>query len=134
MLSRVLALVLCASSVGTAVAKECWVLSSLKGLSAASVDKWSFSSDGFSNPMVLCFNDDGTGSVAGDDTPLTRFGTSTLVGFVKNEGIELSESYQIVRKAGTVLFIKSRIGTATVLPGAPDIVGAFVGKAVRIPR
>lgn len=55
-------------------------------------------------------------------------------GFVQNEGIELSESYQIDRKAGAVLFIKSRIGTATVLPGAPDIVGAFVGKATLIPQ
>jgi len=134
MLARLLAIALVTFSAGTAAAKECWALSGFKGQTAVSINKWEFSPDGFSNPMILCFNDDATGSVTGDDAPLTKFGFSTLLGFAQNGGMELSESYQIDRKAGTVLFIKSRIGTPTVLPRGPDIVGAFVGKATRLPQ
>jgi hypothetical protein len=82
--------------------------------------------------MVLCFNDDNTGTVTGDDTQLVKFGASTLVGWATNQGIELIETYQIDRVNGKVLFTKSRIGTATVLPNGPDVVSAFVGKAKRI--
>ncbi len=81
--------------------------------------------------MVLCF-DEKTGSVSGDDTHLERFGASTLAGWATNNGIELFEVYQIDRINGKVLFTKTRIGSSTVLPGAPDVVGAFVGKAVRM--
>ena len=117
-----------------ATAKECWALTDFKGQTAASPDKYVFQSDTFSNPMVLCFNDEKTGTVSGDDTKFVRFGKSTLVGWAQNKGIELVESYQIDRPNGRVLFTKSRIGTATVIPGGPDIAGAFVGKAVRLPE
>ena len=110
-----------------AFAKECWALTNLQGYIAASTDKYSFGPDKFSNPMVLCFNDDNTGSVTGDDTQFVKFGTSTLVGWATNKGIELIETYQIDRINGKVLFSKSRIGTATVIPNGPDIVSAFVG-------
>ena len=115
-----------------ATAKEYWALTELQGQIAASPDKYVFQSDRFSNPMVLCFNDETAGTVSGDDTRFVRFGTSTLVGWAQNKGIELVESYQIDRVNGRVLFTKSRIGTATVIPGGPDIAGAFVGKAVRL--
>ena len=115
-----------------ATAKECWALTELRGQIAASPDKYVFQSDKFSNPMVLCFNDEKTGTVSGDDTKFVRFGRSTLVGWAENKGIELVESYQIDRINGRVLFTKSRIGTATVIPGGPDIAGAFVGKAARL--
>ncbi len=122
----------CTMLVGQAYAKECWALTNLKGQMAASTDKYVFVPDAFSNPMVLCFNDDNTGTVTGDDTQFVRFGTSTLFGWVTNKGIELVETYQIDRVNGKVLFVKSRIGTATVLPGGPDVVSAFVGTATRI--
>ena len=122
----------CAMLVGQAHAKECWALTNLKGQMAASTDKYAFVPDAFSNPMVLCFDDDNTGTVTGDDTRFVRFGASTLVGWVTNKGIELVETYQIDRVNGRVLFAKSRIGTATVLPGGPDVVSAFVGAATRI--
>ena len=112
-----------------AVAKECWAITGLKGHMAVSTAKYAFGSDGFSNPMILCFNDDDSGSVTGDDTSFRRMGKSSLVGLALNKGIELLEAYQIDRVTGTVLFTKSRIGTATVIAGAPDVVGAFVGKA-----
>ena len=83
--------------------------------------------------MILCFNDDDSGSVTGDDTAFVKFGASTLVGIAQNKGIELVETYQLDRAAGKVLFTKSRIGTATVLPSMPDVIGAFVGTATRLP-
>ena len=115
-----------------ASAKECWALTDLKGQIAVSSDKYVFQPDKFSNPMVLCFNDEKTGTVSGDDTRFVRFGVSTLVGWAENKDIELVEAYQIDRVNGKVLFTKSRIGTASVIPGGPDLVGAFIGKAVRL--
>ncbi|WP_157719521.1 hypothetical protein [Pseudomonas oryzae] len=112
-------------------AKECWALTDLKGQIAPSTNGYAFQSDGFSNPMVLCFDED-KGSVSGDDTQLTRFGKSTLAGWGANKDIELFEVYQIDRVNGKVLFTKSRIGTSSLIPGAPDLVGAFVGKATRL--
>ena len=96
-----LAFVLCASIMPTkAAAKECWVATEVKGQSAMSVPGYAFSPDAFHNPMVLCFNGDERGSVSGDDTPLTQFGSSTLAGYVNNNGLELFEVYQIDRSSG----------------------------------
>lgn len=113
-------------------AKECWVLTDLKGQIATSPDKYEFQADKFSNPIVLCFNEDKTGTVSGDDTRFTRFGSSTLVGWVQNGGLELVEAYQVDRVNGKVFFTKTRVGTATAFPSFPDVVGAFVGMAVRL--
>lgn len=124
-----LVLVLVAQQVA---AGECWTLTSLKGQIATSDEKYAFQPDKFSKPILLCFNDDGTGSVSGEDTRFVSFGRSTLIGWAQNKGIELVEAYQIDRTNGEVHFIKTRIGTATVLPGAPDVVSAFVGVAVRV--
>lgn len=132
MLSRFVAIIVCALAAQTASAKECWALTKLQGHMAASTDNYAFVPDKFSNPMALCFNDDNSGTVTGDDTRLVKFGVSTLVGWATNQGIELIETYQIDRVNGKVLFTKSRIGTATVLPNGPDVVSAFVGKAERI--
>jgi len=131
-LFRFVAIIVCALATQTASAKECWVLTSLEGHLAMSANRYKFVPDKFSSPMVLCFNDDNTGTVTGDDTQLVKFGASTLVGWATNQGIELIETYQIDRVNGKVLFTKSRIGTATVLPNGPDVVSAFVGKAKRI--
>lgn len=116
----------------SAPAKECWALTNLVGHMAASPD-YKFQTDKFSNPMLLCFENT-TGSVSGDDTSFTRFGTSTLAGWGANKGIELFEVYQIDRVRNKVLFTKSRTGTNTLIPGAPDIVGAFVGDAVMLSK
>ena len=117
----------------SAPAKECWALTNLVGHMAASSADYKFQTDKFSNPMLLCFEET-TGTVSGDDTRFTRFGTSTLAGWAANKGIELFEVYQIDRTKNKVLFTKSRIGTNTLIPGAPDIVGAFVGDAVMISK
>ncbi|UWX58538.1 hypothetical protein NY406_04550 [Chlorobaculum sp. MV4-Y] len=114
------------------LAKECWLLTKLEGNIAMSTDKYAFVPDKFSNPIVLCFNDDNTGTVTDDNTQFVKFGASTLVGLATNQGIELIETYQIDRVKGKVLFTKSRIGTATVLPNGPDVVSACVGNAERI--
>ena len=56
---RIFALALCALAVPSVTsATECWALTGLKGQSGVSVDGYVFTPDGFSNPMVLCFNDD----------------------------------------------------------------------------
>lgn len=115
----------------SAQAKECWAITEMKGHVAFSTEKFAFQQDGFSRPMVLCFDGE-KGSVSGDDTSFTRFGTSTLAGSATNKGIELFEVYQIDRASGKVFFTKSRIGTGTVIPGGPDLVGAFVGKATKL--
>jgi len=132
MAARLIAVAVLALAAQYASAKECWALTDLKGQIAASSDKYVFQPDNFSNPMVLCFNDETTGTVSGDDTHFVRFGTSTLIGLAANKGVELVEAYQVDRANGKVLFTKSRIGTATVMPGGPDLLGAFVGKAVRL--
>ncbi len=115
-----------------AVAKECWGLTELKGQMAMGHEKYVFHLDGFSKPMVLWFNDEKTGSVSGDDTSLFRFGTSTLIGSVKNNDLELVETYQLDRANGKVLFTKSRIGTEAMIPGSLNVIGAFVGKASKL--
>ena len=114
-----------------ALANECWALSGLKGQMAASAVQYAFQEDKFSTPMILCFDGE-RGSVSGDDTPFMKFGDSTLGGWVKNDGLELFEVFQIDRANGKVFFTKSRIGTSSVLPGGTDIVSAFVGTATRL--
>src|SRR3989344_8465190 len=129
MIARTVALAMCVLVISRpAFAKECWALTDMKGQVAFSKE-YAFEADKFSNPMVLCFEEK-TGSVSGDDTQFSRFGTSTLAGWATNKGIELFEVYQIDRVNGKALFTKTRIGTNTVIPGGPDLVGAFVGKAV----
>lgn len=113
--------------------KECWALTNLVGYMAASSDNYRFQTDKFSSPMLLCF-DKTTGTVSGDDTSLTRFGSSTLAGWGATKGIELFVVYQVDRAKNKILFTKSRIGTNTAIPGAPDIIGAFVGDAVMITK
>lgn len=134
MISRILllALVCIATLPKPAFANECWTLTNLKGWTASSVQGYEFESDKFSKLIILCFEQE-TGTVSGDDTRFTRFGTSTLAGWAQNRGIELFEVYQIDRTNNRVLFTKSRIGTNTVLPGFTDIVGAFVGDATKLP-
>ena len=112
-------------------AKECWSLSNMKGQSAVSSEGYAFHADTFSNPMILCF-DGTTSSVSGDDTQFTMFGTSPLAGWAQNKGAELFEGYQVDRTTGKVLFTKTRIGSKSLLPGLPDIIGSFVGDAVKM--
>jgi hypothetical protein len=81
--------------------------------------------------MILCI-DGTTASVSGDDTRLTVFGTSTLAGWAQNKGAELFEVYQLDRDNGKVLFTKTRVGSTSMLPGLPDIIGSFVGDAVKM--
>lgn len=132
MIVRTALLAMCLLAIGRpAFAKECWALTDMKGEMAFSSKEYTFEADRFSTPMVLCFEEK-TGSVSGDDTQLLRFGTSTLAGWATNKGIELLEVYQIDRTNERALFTKTRIGTNTVIPGAPNVVGAFVGKAVKL--
>ncbi len=131
MIARSVAIAMCLLFISRpAFSKECWALTDMKGQVALSKE-YTFIADKFSNVMVLCF-DEKTGSVSGDDTQLMRFGASTLAGWATNKGIELFVVYQIDRANGKVFFTKTRIGTGTLIPGAPNIVGAFVGKAVRL--
>lgn len=130
MVLRALCIVVVCFVQSEALAKECWALTEVQGQMAAS-NEYKFEKDGYSNPMILCFDGD-KGSVSGDDTALTRFGESTLAGWGANKNIELFEVYQIDRARNKVLFTKARIGTNSVIPGAPDVVGAFVGKAIKL--
>lgn len=129
MINKIAIIIICSLASQIAVAKECWALTHLQGHMAMSTEKYAFVPDKFTNPMVLCFNEDNSGSVTGDDTKFVKFGASTLVGLTTNQGIELVETYQIDRKTQKVLFTKSRIGTDTVIPNGPDVVSAFVGNA-----
>ena len=114
-------------------AKECWVLSNMKGQTAMLSEGYVFSEAKFSNPMVLCLDED-TGYVSGDDTKFTKFGNSTLAGWVQNQGLELFEVFQIDRASNKVFFTKTRIGTVSAFPalGLMDMVGAYVGTATKI--
>jgi hypothetical protein len=132
--NRLVILGLCALLTQQAHSKECWSVTNLAGQIADSDSKYAFARDSYKNRLVLCFNDDATGSVTGDATQFMKIGFSTLVGVAQNKGIELVETYQIDRALGRVFFTKSRIGSATVIPGRPDVVGAFVGAATKLPQ
>lgn len=110
------------------LAADCWVLSDLKGHTAFGSDGYVFQDDGFSRPIVLCFEGI-KGSVTGDDTVFVRFGESTLAGGTKNGGLELFEVYQIDRVTGKVLLTKTRIGGEALGFGASNLVSSFVGRA-----
>jgi hypothetical protein len=112
----------------SSLANECWITTDMKGQLAFSDNGYNFVKDKFSKPIVICLNDDNTGSVSNDDTPFVKVGHSTLIGWVLNNGLELTEVYQIDRVNQKVLFTKSRIGTKTLIPTSPDVIGVFVGN------
>jgi len=128
-INKIAIIIMCTLASQIVVAHECWALTHLQGYMAMSTEKYAFTPDKFSNPIILCFNENNSGSVTGDDTMFAKFGSSTLIGIASNKGIELVETYQIDRKNQKVLFTKSRIGTNTVIPNGPDVVSAFVGNA-----
>ena len=113
-------------------ADECWTVSQMKGFSAYADEEYRFIEDGIARPITICFEED-TGTVTGTDAKLTKFGPSTLVGYGGNEiGNELIEVYQLDRANNKMLYIKSRIGTKTVMPLFSDVVSAYVGDAMRV--
>lgn len=110
-------------------AKECWIVSNIKGYSAYSDQNYKFSQDGLPNTLIVCFTPDG-GTVTGTEIRLVKFGKSTLVGYGGNDkGNELLEVYQLDRVKKKLLYTKSRIGTKTVLPLFSDVVSSYVGDA-----
>jgi hypothetical protein len=115
-------------------AQECWAASNIKGYSAFADDGYAFSKDGLSNPVLICFGDDG-GTVTGTDVHFVKFGTSTLAGYGGNEkGNDLFEVYQIDRENGKLLYVKTRIGTKTVAPALSDVVSSYVGDVKRVSK
>ena len=115
-------------------AQECWTASNIKGYSAFADEGYSFSKDGLSNPVLICFSDDG-GTVTGTDVRFVRFGVSTLAGYGGNDkGNELFEVYQIDRANGKLLYVKTRIGTKSVAPVLSDVVSSYVGDVERVSK
>lgn len=113
-------------------ALECWAASNIKGYSALADEGYAFSTDGLSNPVIICFGDDG-GTVTGTDVRFVKFGASTLAGYGGNDkGNELFEVYQIDRANGKLLYTKTRIGTKTVAPVLSDVVSSYVGDVKRV--
>lgn len=131
MISRMAAILAgCIALAAQADAKECWTLTKLNGQMAFSKMQYAFLPDGYSSAIVLCFNDDGTGTVTGENTKFVRFGESTLIGWATDEdNTELAETYQIDKVGGKVLFSKTRVGPKAVLG---SVVGSFVGEAARL--
>ena len=126
--SLLLALQLAAPSI---FADECWSVTNIKGYSAFADKDYEFSKDGLRNPMLVCFGTD-SGIVTGSDLQFVRFGESTLIGLNANDkGNEVVEVYQIDRKRKKLLYVKSRIGTETVIPIFSDVALSFVGDAAR---
>ena len=114
-------------------AQECWAISNLKGYSAFSDQGYKFVEDGL-KPVVVCFTPEG-GTVTGSDIRFVKFGTSTLAGYGGNDlGNELFEVYQLDREKRKLLYVKTRIGTKTVVPVFSDVTSSFVGDAVQVSR
>jgi hypothetical protein len=110
-------------------ANECWSISNIKGYSAYADQDYKFSPDGLRNTILVCFSSD-SGVVTGTDTKFVKFGESTLVGLGgNNQGNETVEVYQLDREKKKLLYVKSRIGTKTVMPLFSDTVLSFVGDA-----
>jgi hypothetical protein len=115
-------------------AQECWAVSNLKGYSAFSDQGYRFVEDGLKN-VVVCFTADSGGTVTGTDIRFVKYGTSTLAGYGGNErGNELFEVYQLDREKRKLLYVKTRIGTKTVIPVFSDVTSSFVGDAVQVSR
>lgn len=113
-------------------ARDCWAVSNMKGYSALSAEAYKFGPDGLSGSLIVCFTSDG-GVVTGSDIEHVKFGLSTLAGFASNgKGNETFEVYQLDRDRKKLMYTKTRIGTSSMLPGAPDVVSAFVGDAVPV--
>lgn len=114
-------------------AQECWAVSSLRGYSAFSDQGYKFVEDGLKK-IIVCFTADG-GTVTGTDIRFVKFGASTLAGYGGNDrGNELFEVYQLDREKRKLLYVKTRIGTKTVVPTFSDVTSSFVGDAVQISR
>tara|TARA_B110000495_G_C22809034_1_gene472367 strand:- start:6 stop:635 length:630 start_codon:yes stop_codon:yes gene_type:complete len=83
---------------------ECWVVKNLKGYGAYSHKGYEFDTDSLPNTIEICLLSNGEVSITGSDTKFTRVGESAIVGFAKNNGLELVETYQIdwsrLRKPG----------------------------------
>jgi hypothetical protein len=113
-------------------AQECWIATNLKGYSAFADEGYTFSKDGLSNPVLICFDDDG-GTVTGADIRFVKFGASTLAGYSgNNKGNELFEVYQIDKENEKLLYTKTRIGTKNVAPILSDVVSSYVGDVKRV--
>jgi hypothetical protein len=110
-------------------ANECWSVSNIKGYSAYADKDYKFSSDGLHGTILVCFGSD-SGVVTGSDTEFVKFGESTLIGMGgNNQGNETVEVYQLDRERKKLLYVKSRIGTKTVMPLFSDTVLSFIGDA-----
>ncbi len=116
------------------LADECWAISNIKGYSAYASDGYKFSQDGLRGTLIVCI---GTtdGTVTGTDVRFVKFGDSTLAGFGGNDqGNELFEVYQLDREKKKLLYVKTRIGTKSVVPVFSDVVSSFVGDAVQVSK
>ncbi|MHB1187070.1 hypothetical protein [Thiobacillus sp.] len=112
-------------------ANECWSVSNIKGYAAYSDEGYKFSPDGLRNTILVCFGSD-SGVVTGTDTKFVKFGESTLVGLGgNNQGNEVIEVYQLDRAKKKLLYMKSRVGTKTVVPLFSDVVLSFIGDATQ---
>lgn len=109
-------------------ANECWSVSNIKGYSAYADEGYKFSSDGLRGTTLVCFGSD-SGVVTGTDMKFVKFGESTLIGMGGNQGNETVEVYQLDREKKKLLYVKSRIGTKTVMPLFSDTVLSFIGDA-----
>ena len=118
-----------------ATALECWFTVGLKGAGGNSTKAYAFSEDALGQ-FEICFSEDGkTGTVTGNDVPLTQMSPSTLAGFSANGiGLETFVTYQIDRESNHILHTKSRIGTSTASAILPDVVHAFAGKARKVSK
>jgi len=110
-------------------ANECWSVSNIKGYSAYADQGYKFSADGLRGTILVCFAFD-SGVVTGTDAKFVKFGESTLIGVGgNNQGNEVVEVYQLDREKKKLLYVKSRIGTKSVMPLFSDTVLSFVGDA-----
>lgn len=121
------------STTAIANANECWLAGNFDGRAATSADNFEFSSDRFSDGMLICFTENG-GTVSGSDLQFVRLAPSTLVGFSSNAaGLETVNVFQIDRERNKLFLTQSRIGTATVTTLLPDYAAAFVADVARSP-
>jgi hypothetical protein len=115
-------------------ANECWSVSNIKGYSAYADQGYKFSTDGLRDTTLVCFSSD-SGVVTGTDTQFVKFGESTLIGMGgNNQGNAIVEVYQLDREKKKLLYVRSRIGTKTVVPIFSDVVSAFVGDAAIVSK
>ncbi len=107
-------------------ALTCLTIENLKGKAAYSLDGYVMDDDGFSRPIMFCYEGD-QGHFDNNPGAFQRFGSNTWMWFNTLDETEVAEVWTFDFANRKALFARTR-GAGSLLPAS---VGAFVGDITR---